>query len=78
MAKVQIKCIMEHRALRQLGADDNLTKNLDSTREFVQCLGNQMQEELNVSKFHAARKLSKKTKIESKTVYRWLNEDKEI
>ena len=35
MAKVQIKCIMEQRALRGLGTNENLTSNLDSTREFV-------------------------------------------
>ena len=42
MAKIQVKYIMEHRALRHIGNDENLKKNLDTTREFVKCLGHQM------------------------------------
>lgn len=78
MAKIQVRLIAEQETVRQLDTDESFIKNIDSTREFVQCLGNQMEEELNVSKFHAARKISKETRLRTRTVYRWLKEEKEM
>ena len=78
MAKIQIRAITQEQTVRQVDTDESFKKNIDSTREFVQCLGHQMEEELNVSKFNAARKISKETRLRTKTVYRWLKEEKEI